>query len=53
MNSRKLIEKALKLVLVGRSAKDVKIKDEVLDGLWELLMNLKYEIENYVPISPN
>jgi len=44
MRSRKLLDKALDLVLRGRSAKSVARKDEAFDGLWELLVNLEYEL---------
>ncbi len=43
---KKLIEKALRLVLKGRRAKTIREKDEVLDGLWELIVNIEYEIEH-------
>ncbi len=40
MRTRNLLEKALDLVLQGRITKDTRKKDEVFDGLWELLVNL-------------
>ncbi len=40
---RELINKAMKLVLKARKSRDVKTKDEVLDGIWEILVNLDYE----------
>ena len=45
MGTRKLIEKALDLVIQGRSAKSMAKKNEALDGLWELLINLEYELK--------
>jgi hypothetical protein len=53
MGSRKLIEKALDLVLRGRSARDAKTKNEAFDGLWELLINLGYELRQKQTPSPN
>jgi hypothetical protein len=53
MGTRKLIEKALDLVIQGRSARDAKTKNETLDGLWELLVNLEYELQQKQTPSPN
>ena len=53
MRTRNLLEKALDLVLQGRSTKDARKKDEVLDGLWELLVNLEYELRQKQEPSPN
>jgi len=53
MRTRNLLEKALDLVLQGRSTKDARKKDEVFDGLWELLVNLEYELRQKQALSPN
>ena len=53
MGTRKLLEKALDLVLRGRSARSVKTKNEAFDGLWELLINLDYELKQKQTPSPN
>ena len=53
MRARNLLEKALDLVLQGRSARDLKTKNEVFDGLWELLVNLEYELKQRQAPSPN
>ena len=53
MGSRKLIEKALDLVLRGRSARSVKTKNEAFDVLWEILTNLEYELQQKQAPSPN
>jgi len=45
MGTRKLLEKALDLIIQGRSAKSMAKKNETLDGLWELLVNLEYELQ--------
>ena len=53
MRTRNLLEKALELVLQGRVTKDIRKKDEVFDGLWELLVNLEYELRQRQALSPN
>ena len=53
MGSRKLIEKALDLVIQGRSAKSMTKKNEAFDGLWEILTNLEYELRQKQTPSPN
>ncbi len=53
MRTRNLLEKALELVLQGRVTKDIRKKDEVFDGLWELLVNLDYELRQKQTPSPN
>jgi hypothetical protein len=53
MRTRNLVEKALDLVLQGRSTKNTRKKDEVFDGLWELLVNLHYELRQKQTPSPN
>ena len=53
MGTRKLLEKALDLVLRGRSAKSMEKKNETFDGLWELLINLEYELQQKQAPSPN
>ena len=53
MGTRKLLEKALDLVLRGRSARSLAKKNEAFDGLWELLVNLEYELQQKQAPSPN
>jgi hypothetical protein len=53
MGTRKLLEEALDLVLRGRSARDAKTKNEAFDGLWEILTNLEYELQQKQTPSPN
>ncbi len=53
MGTRKLIEKALNLVLRGRSSNSMEKKNEAFDGLWELLINLEYELQQKQTPSPN
>jgi len=43
----------LDLVLRGRSARDAKTKNEAFDGLWEILINLDYELKQKQTPSPN
>jgi len=52
--SIKLIRKALDLVLYGRSARDIKTKNDAFDALWEILISLEYELRmKNQTISPN
>ncbi len=44
MNTRWLMKKAFDLVLYGRSARDIKTKNDAFDGLWEILISLEYEL---------
>jgi len=53
MRTRNLLEKAPELVLQGRSTKDARKKDEAFDGLWEILINLDYELQQKQTPSPN
>jgi len=54
MNTRWLMKKALDLVLYGRSARDVKTKNDAFDALWEILINMEYELrKKNQTISPN
>jgi len=48
------MKKALDLVLYGRSARDIKTKNDAFDGLWEILISLEYELRRKnQTISPN
>ncbi len=53
MGTRKLREKALNLVLRGRSSNSMEKKNEAFDGLWEILVNLDYELKQKQAPSPN
>jgi len=54
MNTRWLMKKALDLVLYGRMSKDVRAKNDALDALWEILINIEYELRmQNQTISPN
>jgi hypothetical protein len=54
MRTKWLMEKALDLVLYGRSARDIKTKNDAFDGLWEILISLEYELRmKNQTISPN
>ncbi len=53
METRKLLEKALDLVLRGRSSNSMEKKNEAFDGLWEILVNLDYELKQKQTPSPN
>ena len=54
MNTRWLMKKAFDLVLYGRMSKDVKAKNDAFDALWEVLINMEYELRRKnQTISPN
>ena len=54
MITRWLLKKAFDLVLYGRSARDIKTKNDAFDGLWEILISLEYELRRKnQTISPN
>ena len=44
MKLNKLIKKAQDLILKGRQAKTKNEKDKALDGLWEIIINIEYEL---------
>jgi len=48
------MKKAFDLVLYGRSARDIKTKNDTFDALWEILINMEYELRRKnQTISPN
>ena len=53
MKLNKLIKKAQDLIIEGRRAKTMREKDKVLDDLWELIINIEYELKHKAGISPN
>jgi hypothetical protein len=53
MGTRKLLEKAMDLILKARSARDVRAKDKALDGLWEIIMNIDFDLKNREWVSAN
>mgnify|MGYP001770686226 CR=1 FL=1 len=53
MKLNKLLKKAQELILAGRTAKTKTEKDEALDGLWELIINMEYELKHRRDPSPN
>ena len=44
MKLNKLLKKAQDLILMGRRARTMREKDEALDGLWELIINIDFEL---------
>ena len=53
MRTRKLLEKAMDLILRARASRDIRAKDEALDGLWEIIINIDFDLKNREWISPN
>ena len=45
MRLNKLLKKAEDLIIEGRQAKTKNEKDEALDGLWELIINIEFELK--------
>ena len=46
MRLNTLIRKAQDLIIEGRKAKTTREKDEALDGLWELIINIEFELRH-------
>ena len=54
MRLNKLLKKAQDLIIEGRRARTTREKDEALDGLWELIINIDFELRHRgLVISPN
>ena len=53
MKLNKLLKKAQNLIIEGRRARTMRGKDEALDDLWELIINIEYELKHRVGVSPN
>jgi len=53
MGTRKLLEKAMDLIIKARSTRDIRVKDEALDGLWELIINIDFDLKNREWVSAN
>jgi len=53
MGTRKLLEKAMDLIIKARSTRDIRVKDEALDGLWELIINIDFNLKNREWVSAN
>ena len=53
MKLNKLLKKAQNLIIEGRRARTTREKDEALDGLWELIINMEYELKHRRDPSPN
>jgi len=48
-----LLEKAVDLILKARASRDIKAKDEALDGLWEIIINIDFDLKNREWVSVN
>jgi hypothetical protein len=53
MGTRKLLEKAMDLILKARASRDIRAKDEALDGLWEIMINIDFDLKNREWVSAN
>ena len=53
MRTRRLLEKAMDLIIKGRASKDARAKDEALDGLWEIIINIDFDLKNREWVSAN
>jgi len=41
-----LLEKAMDLIIKARASRDIRVKDEALDGLWEIIINIDFDLKN-------
>ena len=48
-----MLEKAMDLIIKARSTRDIRAKDEALDGLWEIMINIDFDLKNREWVSPN
>ena len=48
-----MLEKAVDLILKARASRDIKAKDEALDGLWEIIINIDFDLKNREWVSVN
>jgi len=46
MGTRRLLEKAMDLIIKARASRDIRVKDEALDGLWEIIINIDFDLKN-------
>jgi len=53
MGTRRLLGKALDLIIKARSTRNIRAKDEALDGLWELIINIDFDLKNREWVSAN
>jgi hypothetical protein len=53
MGTRRLLERAMDLILKARASRDVRAKDEALDGLWELIINIDFDLKNRERVGAN
>jgi hypothetical protein len=53
MGTRKLLEKAMDLIIKARASRDIRVKDETLDGLWEIIINIDFDLKNREWVSAN
>jgi len=53
MGTRRLLDKAMNLIIKARASRDIRAKDEALDGLWELIINIDFDLKNREWVSVN
>ena len=53
MGTMRLLEKAMDLIIKARSTRNIRAKDEALDGLWELIINIDFDLKNREWVSAN
>jgi hypothetical protein len=53
MGTRRLLERAMDLILKARASRDARAKDEALDGLWEIIINIEFNLKNREWVSVN
>jgi hypothetical protein len=53
MRTRRLLERAMDLILKARSTRDIRTKDKALDGLWEIMINIEFNLKNREWVSAN
>ena len=48
-----MLDKAMELILKARASRDIRAKDEALDGLWEIIINIDFNLKNREWVSAN
>lgn len=48
-----MLEKAIDLIIKARASRDIRVKDEALDGLWEIMINIDFDLKNREWVSAN
>ena len=48
-----MLDKAMELILKARASRNIRVKDEALDGLWEIMINIDFDLKNREWVSAN